>query len=59
MTEHVHCGGIGEVVGRHVDGLHRGDRPALGGGDPLFQGGQHAGQVGLVAEPGGNLSQQC
>src|SRR5829696_4954240 len=29
--------GVGVVVGRDVDGLHRGDRPRLGRGDPLLQ----------------------
>ena len=28
---------IGQVVGRHVDRLHRGDRALLGGGDALLQ----------------------
>ena len=28
---------VGEVVGRHVDGLHRGDRALLGGGDALLE----------------------
>ena len=42
-------GGVGEVVGRHVDGLHRGDRALVGRGDPLLQG-AHLGRQGrLVA----------
>src|SRR5665647_2205338 len=40
---------VGEVVGRHVDGLHRGDRAALGGGDALLQLAHLVGQGGLVA----------
>ena len=37
VREH-RCGRrIGEVVGGHVDGLHRGHRSTLGGGDPLLQ----------------------
>src|SRR3982074_1132135 len=28
--------GVGQVVGRHIDGLHRGDRALLGGGDALL-----------------------
>ena len=53
---------IGQIVGGHVDGLHRGDRTFLGGGDALLQLAHFAGQVGLVAhgrrhaaEEGGNL----
>ncbi len=31
-----HRSRIGIVVGRHVNGLHAGDRAAPGGGDPLL-----------------------
>ena len=29
---------VGQVVGRHIDGLHRSDRPLLGGGDSFLHG---------------------
>ena len=51
-------GRIGEVVGGHVDGLHRGDRALLGGGDALLQLAHLGGQVGLVADGGGHAAQQ-
>ena len=51
-------GGVGEVVGGDVDGLHRRDRTFLGGGDALLQLAQLAGQVGLVAHRRGHAPQQ-
>src|SRR5665647_3183495 len=40
---------VGEVVGRHVDGLHRRHRAALRGGDALLQLAHLVGEGGLVA----------
>ena len=40
---------VGDVVGRHVDGLERGDRPAAGRGDPLLELAHLVGQRRLVA----------
>src|SRR5215467_5248128 len=55
-------GRVGDVVGRHVDGLHRGDRVTPGGGDPLLELAHLVGERGLVphrrghpAEQGGHL----
>ena len=51
-------GRVGQVVGGHVDGLHRGDGTLAGGGDALLQsahlGGQRAGSDGR-----GHTAQQC
>ncbi len=41
---------VGQVVGRHVDRLHRGDRALLGGGDALLQRAHVGGEGGLVAD---------
>ena len=41
---------VGEVVGGHVDGLHRGDRALVGRGDPLLQVAHLGGQRRLVAD---------
>ena len=41
---------IGEIVGRHVDRLHRRDRTFLGRGDPLLQLAHLRRQVRLVAD---------
>ena len=46
------------VVGGHVDRLHRGDRPAAGGGDPLLQLAHLVGQRRLVAHRRGHAAQQ-
>ena len=43
-------GRVGVVVGRHVDGLHRGDRARLGRGDPLLQLAHLGRQRRLVAD---------
>src|SRR6476661_1878002 len=55
-------GRVGVVICGNVDGLHRGDGVALGGGDALLQEAHLIGQVGLVAhgrrhaaQQGGNL----
>jgi len=37
MRERVHRRRIGEVIGRHVDRLDRGDRTGVGVGDALLQ----------------------
>mmetsp|Transcript_126341 Transcript_126341/g.342991 ORF Transcript_126341/g.342991 Transcript_126341/m.342991 type:complete len:274 (+) Transcript_126341:41-862(+) len=50
---------VGQVVGRHVHSLHRGDGALLGGGDALLQGCQVCGQRGLVADRAGNAPEQC
>ena len=49
---------IGQVVGGHVDGLHRGDRPLLGRGDALLQGPHVGGQGRLISHRRGNAAQQ-
>ncbi len=41
--------GVGQVVGRHVDRLHRGDRAGLGRRDALLQLAHLLGEGGLVA----------
>ncbi len=43
---------VGEVVGRHVDGLHRGDRALVGRGDALLQL-AHLGRQGRLVADGG------
>ena len=43
-------GRVGEVVGGHVDGLHRGDGALVGGGDALLQLAHLGGERGLVAD---------
>ena len=42
-------GRVGQIVGRHVHGLHRGDRALVGRGDPLLQRAHVGGQRRLVA----------
>ena len=49
---------VGEVVGRHVDGLHRRDRAALGRGDALLQLAHLGGQGGLVADGARHAAEQ-
>ena len=49
---------VGVVVGGHVDGLQRGDRPALGGGDPLLQLAHLVGQRRLVTDRGRHPAEQ-
>ncbi len=51
-------GRVSVVVGGHVDGLHRGDRPLFGRGDALLQLPHLLGQVRLVAYGGGHAAQQ-
>ena len=50
---------VGEVVCRHVDRLHRGDRTILGGGDALLQITHFGGQCGLVTDGARHPAQQC
>ena len=45
--------GIGQVVGRNVDRLERGDRSLLGRGDPLLQHAHLGAQRRLVADGAG------
>ena len=49
---------VGEVVGGHVDGLHRGDRALAGRGDALLQLAHLGGERGLVADGGRHASEQ-
>ena len=51
-------GRVGQVVGRDVDGLHRGDGALLGRGDPLLQGAHLGGQGRLVAHVRRHAAQQ-
>ncbi len=50
--------GIGQIVGGHVNGLHRGNRTLAGGSDALLQLAHFRGQVGLVAHGRGHAAQQ-
>ena len=51
-------GGICQVVGRHVDGLHRGERALGSGGDTLLHA-THVGSQGrLVTHSRGDTTQQ-
>ena len=49
---------VGQVVGRHVDRLHRGDRALVGGGDALLQRAHVGGQRRLIAHRRGNAAEQ-
>ena len=49
---------VGQVVGRHVNRLHRGDRALVGGGDALLQIAHLGGQGRLIAHRAGNTAQQ-
>src|SRR5690606_22835145 len=49
---------VGQVVCRHVYGLHRGDRALLGGGDALLQGAHVGRQRRLIAHRRRNASEQ-
>ena len=51
-------GRVGEVVGGHVDRLHRGDRALVGGRDPLLQLAHLGGQRRLVADGAGHAAEQ-
>ena len=58
MGERRGRGRVGEVVGRHVDGLHRRDRALVGRGDALLQLAHLGGQRGLVAHGAGHAAEQ-
>ena len=49
---------VGVVVGGHVHGLQRGDRPAPGRGDALLQLAHLVGEGGLVAHGRGHAAEQ-
>ena len=49
---------IGEIVGRHVDRLHRGDRALGGGGDALLQRAHVGRERRLIAHRRGNAAEQ-
>ena len=49
---------VGQVVGRHVDGLHRGDRALLRGGDALLQRAHVGGERRLIADRRGDAAEQ-
>src|SRR5262249_25499888 len=49
---------VGQVVGRHVDRLHRGDRALLRAGDAFFQGSEIGRQGPLVADRRGDAAQE-
>src|SRR5262249_58732636 len=49
---------IGQVVGRYVDRLHRGDRALLRGGDALLQCPHVGGKRRLIADRGGDAAEQ-
>ena len=58
VGEHRRRGRVGEVVGGHVDRLHRGDRALAGGGDALLQLAHLGLQRRLVADLGGHPPEQ-
>ena len=49
---------VGQVVGRHVDRLHRGDRALGGGGDALLQRAHVGRERRLIADRRGNAAEQ-
>ena len=58
MGERGRRGRVGEVVGGHVDRLHRCDRALVGGRDPLLQLAHLGGQRRLVADGAGHAAEQ-
>ena len=50
--------GVGQVVGRDVDGLHAGDGALVGGGDALLQATHLGGERGLVTDGAGNAAEK-
>ena len=51
-------GGIGQIVGGHVDGLHGGDGALGGGGDTLLHSTHVSGECWLVADGGRDAAEQ-
>jgi peptide chain release factor 1 len=51
-------GGIGQIIGGHVHGLHRGNRTNTGGGNTLLQETHISGQSGLVTDSRRNTSKK-
>ena len=51
--------GVGQVVGRHIDRLHRGNRALLSGGDALLKRAHVGRQRRLIADGGGNAAEKC
>ncbi len=49
---------IRQIVGRHIDRLHRGDRALVRRGDPLLQGAHVGGKRRLIADRGRNAAEQ-
>ena len=49
---------VGQVVGRHVDRLHRSDRALMGGGDALLQRAHVGGKRRLITDGARNTAQQ-
>ena len=58
VREHRRRRGVGEVVGRHVDRLDRGDRALAGRGDPLLELAHLRLERGLVAHLRGHPAEQ-
>jgi len=58
MSEGGSGGGIGQIISRHVDGLDGGDGAGSGGGDTLLELTHIGGEGGLVADSGGDTSEQ-
>ncbi len=58
LAERRRRGGVGRVVGRHVDRLHRGDGPLVGRGDSLLQRTHFRGQRRLVTHGRRHPAQQ-
>lgn len=50
--------GIGQIIGRHVDGLDRGNRTLLGGGNSLLHTTHIGGEGRLVSDSGRNSTEQ-
>ena len=51
-------GGIGKIIGRHVDGLDGGNGTLGGGGNTLLEATHVRGKSGLVTDGGGNTSEK-
>lgn len=51
-------GGIGQIVGGHVNGLDGGDGTLLGGGNSFLHGTHVGGKRGLVTDGGGDTTEQ-